>query len=234
MTPATVALGAVWFAAFLFSTTLHEASHAYVAWRLGDPTAYHGGQVTLNPLPHMQREPFGMVIVPLLSYFASPAHWMIGWASAPYDPLWAQRHPRRAGTMALAGPVANLTLAVLSGLAIRIGTAMEVFRVPMFDRTLSQLVEAPGGGAFGGLAALLSVFFSLNVILFLFNLLPLPPMDGSGVLQLFLPEDASRRWQVLTRQPLVGIVGILVAWRFFGYVLLPVFTLALRLLDPNA
>lgn len=234
MTPATVALGAVWFAAFLFSTTLHEASHAFVAWRLGDPTAYHGGQVTLNPLPHMQREPFGMVIVPLLSYFASPSHWMIGWASAPYDPHWAQRHPPRAGAMALAGPVANLTLAVVSGVAIRIGTALGTLRAPLEGRTLSQLVEAPAGGAMNGVAALLSVFFSLNLILFLFNLLPLPPMDGSAVLQLILPEEVSRRWQMTMRQPLVGIIGILVAWRLFGYVLLPVFTVAVRLLDPSA
>lgn len=229
MTAATVALGLIWFAAFLFSTTLHEAGHALVAWRLGDPTAYHGGQVSLNPIPHVRREPFGMVIVPLLSYFASPNHWMFGWASAPYDPTWAARHPRRAGAMALAGPVANLSLVVLSGIGIRIGIVTGAFEVPT-DVTYGHLVEAPGGGGLGGLAALLSVFFSLNLILFLFNLLPLPPMDGSGVIQLLLPEEVSRRWQLTARQPLVGIIGILVAWRFFGYLLRPVFIIVLRLL----
>ena len=227
MTPAIVALGAIWFAAFLFSTTLHEAAHAFVAWRLGDPTAYHGGQVSLNPIPHLRREPFGMVIVPLLSYFLGG--WMFGWASAPYDPTWAARHPRRAGVMALAGPVANLVLALLSGIGIRVGLATGVFAVPP-RLAYAALVEAPAGGAWGGVAALLSVFFSLNLILFLFNLLPLPPMDGSGVIQLALPEEVSRRWQLTIRQPLVGILGILVAWRFFGKVLFPVFAVALRLL----
>ncbi len=230
---ATIALGAIWFAAFLFSTTLHEAAHAMVAWRLGDPTAYHGGQVSLNPLPHLKREPFGMIIVPLLSYFASPSHWMIGWASAPYDPMWAQRHPRRAGAMALAGPAANLALLLLSGVAIRVGTTIGAF-VPPQEITISRLIEAPAGGAATGLAALLSVFFSLNLILFLFNLLPLPPMDGSAVVQLFLPEEASRRWQLILRQPMLGILGILIAWRLFGYVVAPVFGAALRLLYPIA
>ncbi|HEV8240356.1 MAG TPA: site-2 protease family protein [Thermoanaerobaculia bacterium] len=229
MTASTVALGLIWFAAFLFSTTLHEAAHALVAWRLGDPTAYHGGQVSLNPIPHMRREPFGMVIVPLLSYFGSPNHWMFGWASAPYDPTWAARHPRRSGAMALAGPLANLLLVVLSGIGIHVGL-MTGGLVPPEQLSYARLVEAPGGGALGGLAALLSVFFSLNLILFLFNLLPLPPMDGSGVLQLVLPENASRSWQHMMRQPMVGILGILIAWRFFGYVISPIFAVALGLL----
>ena len=59
------ATGFVWFSAFLFSTTVHEAMHAFAAWRLGDPTAYHGGQVSLHPVPHIEREPIGMLVLPL-------------------------------------------------------------------------------------------------------------------------------------------------------------------------
>jgi Zn-dependent protease len=234
LSSSTLALGAVWFAAFLFSTTLHEAAHAFVAWRLGDPTAYHGGQVSLNPLPHIRREPLGMVVVPLISYFAGPGpgHWMLGWASAPYDPLWAHRHPRRAGAMALAGPLANLSLVLLSGIGIRVGITLGALRPPL-QLTFDHVVEATRGGALGGVAALLSVFWSLNLILFLFNLLPLPPMDGSGVLQLFLPEEASRSWQEAMRQPFIGLLGIVIAWRFFGFVFQPVFDLALRVLYPE-
>jgi Zn-dependent protease len=77
------------------------------------------------------------------------------------------------------------------------------------------------------------VFFSLNLILFLFNLLPLPPMDGSGVLQLALPENAGRRWQELIHQPMIGIVGLLLAWRVFGFLFNPIFDLALRVLYPG-
>ena len=90
----------IWFAAFLFSFTAHEAAHAWAAMKGGDLTAYHGGQVTLNPLPHIERSPIGMVAVPLVSYFLGG--WMIGWASAPYDAGWARIYPRRAAWMAAA------------------------------------------------------------------------------------------------------------------------------------
>ena len=226
---ADLALGAIWFAAFLFSTTVHEACHALVAWRLGDPTAYHGGQVSLNPWPHIRREPFGMVLMPLLSY--SAGRWMIGWASAPYDPLWAARHPRRAGAMALAGPLGNLTLLGLATLGIRIGNATGAF-IPPASIDFAHLTGAPGGGTAEALAALLSVFFSLNLILFLFNLLPMPPLDGSGVLLLLMPEELGRRWQTVMRHPLLSLVGILVAWRLFPLLFGPTFRMALRVLYP--
>src|SRR5437763_130762 len=98
----TIIDGGFWFLAFLFSTSVHEAAHAYVALRGGDRTAYLGGQVSLSPLPHIRREPIGMLLVPLLTAFTNG--WAMGWASAPYDPRWADRHPRRAAWMAAAGP----------------------------------------------------------------------------------------------------------------------------------
>ena len=226
----TFALGAVWFVAFLFSTTLHEAAHAFAAWRLGDPTAYHGGQVSLNPIPHVRREPFGMVLVPILSF--ALGGWMFGWASAPFDPLWASRYPRRAGLMALAGPLANLVLVIVSGLGIAIGNLTGFLRPPG-QLTFANVTEAANAGPAEGAATFLSVFFSLNLILFLFNLLPLPPMDGSGVIQLAMSENAGRRWMELIHQPMIGIVGLLVAWRVFGFLFNPVFDLALRVLYPG-
>ena len=74
----------VFYVVFLYSTTLHEASHAWAALRGGDPTAYHGGQVTLDPRPHIRREPIGMVVLPLISVLVSG--WPLGFASAPFDP----------------------------------------------------------------------------------------------------------------------------------------------------
>src|ERR1700747_1129130 len=106
--PELLAYGFVWYVAFLFSTTCHEAAHALVAQLGGDPTAALGGQVSLNPVPHLRREPRGIAILPILS-FLMPKR-MFGWASAPYDPVWEGRHPRRAGLMALAGPTANFLL----------------------------------------------------------------------------------------------------------------------------
>jgi len=85
LSPEALVQGLVWYVVFLFSTTCHEASHSLAAKWGGDLTAFRGGQVTLNPLPHMKREPFGMLVVPLLSFLLGD--WMIGWASAPYDPF---------------------------------------------------------------------------------------------------------------------------------------------------
>ena len=120
--------GLVYYVVFLFSTTLHEAAHAWVAKRGGDLTAYHGGQVSLDPRPHIRREPFGMVLLPILSVLISG--WPFGYASAPYDPRWAERHPRRAALMALGGPASNLSLVLLAGLLIRIGYLTGLLNAP--------------------------------------------------------------------------------------------------------
>src|ERR1041384_8448087 len=114
-----LAIGFVWFLVFPFSTTVHEAMHALVAWKGGDPTAYHGGQVSLSPIPHIRREPIGMLVVPLLTSLTQG--WAMGWASAPYDPYWAARHPRRAALMAAAGPAGNFLLALLAFAILKAG-----------------------------------------------------------------------------------------------------------------
>src|ERR1700740_3864116 len=97
MTPDFLVLGVIWYIVFLFSTTCHEGPHRLAAKLGGDTTAFEGGQVSLNPIPHIRRSPVGLVLVPIISYFV--AHWMLGWASAPYDPLWQEGHPRRATWM---------------------------------------------------------------------------------------------------------------------------------------
>ena len=126
--------GLLWYVAFLFSTTLHEASHAFAAFRLGDRTAYEGGQLTLDPIPHIRREPFGTVVVPILSFLLGG--WMIGWASVPYDPQWAYDNPRSAAKMSAAGPAANLLLALIAALVIRLGILRESFFPP--SRSISR------------------------------------------------------------------------------------------------
>jgi Zn-dependent protease len=207
-----IALGLTWFLVFLFSTTLHEAAHALVAYRLGDPTAYQGGQVSLNPLPHIRREPFGMIVVPLVTFIARG--WMMGWASAPFNPEWAERYPRRAGLMALAGPTANLSLVLLSGLLIRLGVALQFFEAP--DRISFTAITAAGPHTLAaGLVVPLSLLFSLNLLLFVFNLIPVPPLDGSGALALLMSPDLGRRYQHFIRQPMFSVMGLVIAWRFF-------------------
>lgn len=223
----TLTFGIAWFVVFVFSTTLHEAAHAFVALRLGDPTAYEGGQVTLNPLPHIRREPFGMVFVPLISFFLSG--WMIGWASAPYNPVWAHAYPRRAAWMAIAGPASNLILVLLAAAAIRGGVMAGVFHPPSsvtFSHVVTAAVEGPAAAA----AMILSVFFSLNLLLFAFNLLPVPPLDGSGAMPLLLSDDAARRYRLVMSQPTLSLIGLVIAWRIFGVIFGPVHRTALNLL----
>ena len=136
-------LGLMWFIVWIVALTCHEAGHAFAAWKLGDPTAYHGGQVTLDPIPHIKREPFGTVILPIISY--AFFGWMLGWASAPYDPYWAQQNRRKAAWMALAGPIANLMLVIAAALAIRGGMALGVFQAPK-ETYFVQVTEAVSAG----------------------------------------------------------------------------------------
>ncbi|MEM1181861.1 MAG: site-2 protease family protein [Acidobacteriota bacterium] len=227
ITPDFFALGLIWYVVFLFSVTLHEAAHAWAALRLGDSTAYHGGQVTLNPGPHLAREPVGTVVLPLLSY--GLMGWMMGWASAPYDPVWADRYPRRAAWMALAGPVSNLAVAIVAGLALWWGLGSGFFAAPSGAFEFSRIVVAPAGGGAEGIAALLSILFALNVLLFLFNLLPLPPLDGASLLPLVLSEDASRSYNAVMRQPGYSLLGLVVAWKLFPSIFWPAMTFALGL-----
>lgn len=223
-----LATGLVYYVVFLFSTTLHEAAHAWAAKRGGDVTAYLGGQVSLDPMPHIRREPFGMVILPLISVIVSG--WPFGYASAPYDPQWAYRYPRRAALMALAGPAANLLIVVVSAILLRLGMTAGVFHVPEVAR-FGDLVWSDAAGLWPSIATTLSVFFSLNLLLAVFNLLPLPPLDGSGAIPLFLDEETSRSYQAfLWSNPILGLIGILIAWRVFGFLFRPIFWGAVDLL----
>ena len=227
MNPQLLVEGLTWFVVFLFSTTLHEAGHALAALKLGDSTAYEGGQVSLNPLPHIRRAPVGMVLVPIVSFIAS--HWMMGWASAPYDPLWAHRYPKRAALMAAAGPAANLLLVIAAGALIRAGVWTGLFYAPDSASFTAVTAATPGSWATGAVTPL-SILFSLNLLLFTFNLLPLPPLDGSAILPGFMSDDMARKFHNLLRQPMFSMIGLLAAWQVFPLISGPLRILALNLL----
>jgi Zn-dependent protease len=219
------------FAVFLFSTTLHEAAHAWAALKGGDPTAYHGGQVSLDPWPHIRRHPFGMVILPLVSALATG--WPMGFASAPYDPEWALRHPRRAAWMALAGPGTNLALAIAAALALRAGAHSDVFYAP--DRIRFGMIAASElSTTWNAIARFLSVVFSMNLLLCFFNLLPFAPLDGSAAITLFMKPDTTRRYQeFLWTTPMLTWLGLMIAWQLADFVFDPVFTAAVNLIYPG-
>lgn len=228
--PQFFVLGFLWYIVFLFSTTCHEGAHALVAKLGGDPTAFHGGQASLNPIPHIRREPFGTVVVPILSYIL--AKWMIGWASAPYDPYWQQRHPRRAAWMALAGPGANFTLLILAALAIRVGIGLGIFRAPA-SAGFTSITEAVHPAEAGFAATLLSILFVLNLLLGTFNLLPVPPLDGHNGITLLMSERTALRYLDWTRNQGLGMAGLLLGWYLYGKVFNYLFLMALMLLYPG-
>ncbi|MEP6717401.1 MAG: site-2 protease family protein [Terriglobia bacterium] len=225
MSPDQLVFGFIQYIVFLFSTTCHETSHSLVAKLGGDTTAFEGGQVSLNPIPHIRREPFGMVILPLIGIVSGTG--LIGWASAPYDPSWSQKHPRRAAWMSLAGPAANFSLTIIAAILMRIGLALGVF-VP---GSISQanIVVAPQGGIAEGAAVVISVLFSLNLLLGLFNLLPFPPLDGYDVLGLFTTDAGALKLQEFRlRIRSFTIIGLLVGWRIIDYFYGPVLTFAVH------
>lgn len=205
-----IAYPIAWLVLFIISVTFHEAAHAWVAKKGGDLTAYAGGQVSLNPLPHIRRQPWGMVVFPLVSSFL--LGWPFGYASTPYDRSWAQKHPRRAAWMAAAGPLANLSIVILCMAVVRLGIETGILLEPE-SAGFEHIVDVGFGPP--GLSVIISMLFTLNLILFVLNLLPLPPLDGSGIIALFLPDDAARKYSAIISNPSFGFIGLLLAWQVF-------------------
>lgn len=154
---------------FIFSVIVHEVSHGLMALRLGDTTARDAGRLTLNPLVHL--ELFGSFVLPILLYALSGGAFVFGWAKpVPYDPRFLKNPLQGAGLIAAAGPVSNLLIAFIFGLVIR-------FFGPLLAAT-----------PFADVLLLFHLIVFVNVLLALFNLLPLPPLDGSKVLFALLPS----------------------------------------------
>jgi Zn-dependent protease len=215
LSPEILALGFISYIVFLFSTTCHEAAHALVAKWGGDSTAALNGQVTLNPIPHIRREPWGMVVIPILAFLFTRG--MIGWASAPFDPAWERRFPKRAALMALAGPAANFILMFIGAAGLRIGSAA------------GWLHWRPGEGP-DFVIVTLYVLFSLNLLLGTFNLLPLAPLDGSTGIMLLMSESTAQRYLDWLRESSYARLGLLVGLLAFRYLYGPIEMFATNLL----
>ena len=209
----------IWYLVFVFSTTCHEAAHAFVAYRGGDPTAYAGGHVSLDPLPHIRRSPMGMVVIPVLTFLLNGS--MIGWASVPVNPTWARAHPRRAALMALVGPLTNLSLALAAFFAMRGLLGAGIF-TRSTEFSFSNLVVLPEGAnprsPLGAVGRFLSITLTLNVVLGLFNLIPFPPLDGAVVAEGAVPSIGTKIYDRLREVPAFEILGLLASWRLFDYV----------------
>jgi Zn-dependent protease len=186
----------IWILPVLFAVTLHEASHGFVAWRLGDDTAKRLGRVTFNPLRHI--DPFGTVILPAMLLLASGGRMMFGFAKPVPVNFARLRRPRRDMVLvAAAGPGINLAMAFAA--------AVLVARIPAQP---GQVLEWIGYNLFN--------VVWINVLLAVFNMLPLPPLDGGRVAVGLLPDVFARPLSRLEPYGFFVIIGLLFVLPLLG------------------
>ncbi|MBI4812489.1 site-2 protease family protein [Candidatus Falkowbacteria bacterium] len=187
----------------LFSAIIHEYMHGWAADRLGDPTAKDAGRLTLNPLAHIDL--WGSILMPALIYFGTGGALIFGYAKpVPFNPYNLRDQKYGAAKVAVAGPLANLITALFFGLILRLGV---------------------GGG--GILPSLLAVIVQINLMLMVFNLVPIPPLDGSKVVMPFLPANWQMKYLELERY---GMILVLLFVMFGFSLVIPVINFLFKLI----
>lgn len=183
-----------WIAPVLIAITLHEAAHGYVAWRLGDDTAKRLGRVTFNPLRHV--DPYGTIVIPAL--LLSFSNFVFGWAKpVPVDFSRLERPRRDMVWVAAAGPAVNIVLATVSAALMHLVPLLPVAVEPwVFENLRNSIV--------------------INLVLAVFNLLPLPPLDGGRIAVGLLPLPLARPLARMERFGLFVIIGVLFVLPYAG------------------
>ena len=191
----TLYTASTWILPVLIAITFHEAAHAYAAWKLGDDTAYRQGRVTFNPLKHV--DPFGTILVPaLLLVTASP--FLFGWARPIPVAFHRLSHPRRdMALVAIAGPLTNVALAVISALLFHILSSLPTSTAAWLGKTLYQSIL-------------------LNLLLAIFNMLPIPPLDGSRIALSVMPGALAQPYARLERFGLLIVLGLVFVLPMIG------------------
>jgi Zn-dependent protease len=188
--------------AFLFAISVHESAHAWTANRCGDPTARMLGRITLNPIKHI--DPIGSIVMPIIAYISHFG--IIGWAKpTPVDPRHFKNPVRDDILTSLAGPASNLIVAAFATIGLAIISATSAY-----GRDLVHGRGAMSGSPLVPITVLLYEFMYINVLLAAFNVIPVPPLDGSHVLRHFLPEGARRIFDM------VGMFGLIILFLVGG------------------
>lgn len=194
----------------IMSVVIHEVSHGYAALALGDPTAKYEGRLTLNPLRHL--DPVGSFLIPLVGYYLGG--FIIGWAKpVPYNPYNLKNAKWGEAVVAIAGPVSNFLLAVIFGLLIKFSPGSSLVNQSFFNLAGSVVL--------------------INITLAIFNLMPIPPLDGSKILSAILPYKWSSWFQSLERYGfIILIIFVFFFWQFMTPLVGKIFTLLTGYLLP--
>ena len=192
------------FIVLLFSLTVHEMAHAWTADRLGDPTARRLGRVTLNPISHA--DPVGTLLFPVIALMSGVP--LIGWAKpVPVNVRYLHRQERDFVLVAAAGPASNLAMAFVAALLL---TTFPVSPVVLGEPNVSV-----------PMATLLSLAVRLNVLLAVFNMLPIPPLDGGNVLGGLLPRRAAAAFDQIRPYGFLLLYALLLTDGFYYFVVRP-------------
>ncbi|MDD2210314.1 MAG: site-2 protease family protein [Candidatus Cloacimonetes bacterium] len=191
-----------------YSIIIHEVSHAFAAFALGDDSAQRAGRLSFNPKKHI--DPFGTVILPLILYFS--AGFIYGYAKpVPFNPYNFRNLKRDSGLTALAGPVSNILIAIVLSVIFHISAP-----IPVLQHIFWYVIF-------------------LNLLLAFFNLIPVPPLDGSKVLGMFLTDQAYFKWTAQERKGMIYLFAVIIISNLLGLnliskIVLPPVKLVMRLL----
>jgi Zn-dependent protease len=211
----------------VFAFSVHEAAHAYAAYRLGDPTAYMLGRVTLNPIKHI--DPWGSIVMPGLALFYGFP--LLGWAKPCPVTLRNFRKMKRDDILTtLAGPASNLGMALVALVLLLVlkhipgfGSDAVFAAMDLTNPNYRSQVDLTNLPAMFPIAVLLYYGILTNVLLFVFNLIPIPPLDGSRILRYYLPYNVGKVYDQ------IGGYGMILIFLVAGRFILPVFYTPLRL-----
>lgn len=204
--------------ALIFSGSVHESLHAWTSSYFGDDLARSQGRVSLNPIVHV--DPIGTLLFPAISFFTGAP--MLGWAkSTPINPLrWRDKRVANFW-VSIAGILGNIGIAIITGIVLRV-----LFEVGVLERPGGVLAVATDSDLVIGAVKLVHTFFTLNVALAVFNLMPIPPLDGIGILESLLPETYGPSFEAIHRYGFVLLFIVLLTG-----MLNPVFAVVMRVAE---
>jgi Zn-dependent protease len=213
---------AIQLSVILFAISFHESAHAYAALRFGDTTARDLGRISLNPIRHI--DPFGSVLLPIMLYFLSNGRFIFGAAKPTPVDLRNTKDPRLANlVVSAAGPVSNFLLAGVGIVVLRI------IRVASPQSIMDLSQNRAAAGALAPIVYMLLSFVIVNVGLAVFNLLPIPPLDGSGVVVSIFGPPVARLYARIAPFGFLILI-LLISTPFLGWIFAPFRNLALRLI----